>query len=604
MTSSKLQIIISAKDEATKQIQKISGELSKMASGAFKSVANAGGVMAQSIAVATGALSLLGASAVKGAANFEQIKIAMTTMTGSAEKAGQVLDEVSKFAAETPFEFPELATTVKQLMAFGFETDDAIGMMKRLGDISAGLSVPIGDLAYLMGTMRAQGRAFTVDINQFANRGLPIYGELAKVLGVDVGQVRDLVEQGKVGFPEVSKAIENMTSAGGKFYGMMAAQSTSLTGLFSTLRDNVGFLMREIVGIDTKGNVREGSIFDTLRKSAAEFIAWTDAHKEEIVAKVQAILDGILRTASGIFATLKTVFEPVAEILSSFLSDPGNRSATFFGVMTAISVFLGAWAISVVASMAVPIAIFAAIALAVGFLCKVWTEDWGGIQEKTRSVVEAVSGFYSGYILPFFDEVARRVSAFGDEWALEWAFVKITFENAWNILKGVFGVAWALFSGAVKIAIDIFTGNWGKSWEDIQETFRGVFEGIKTIFDGIWGSVTKSFTATVEYFEEKIKKIKDGLSGIGDKKNGNDGRAVGGSVMMNKPYWVGENGPELFVPNGSGRIENNSGSVNGSPSQVFNFDFSGAVIGDKQALIREIEQCFNRNQELTFNGMR
>lgn len=603
MTSSELQIIISAKDQATKQIQKISGELSKMAGGAFKAVENAGGMMAQGIAVATGAFSLLGASAVKGAADFEQIKIAMTTMTGSADKAGQVLEEVSKFAAATPFEFPELATTVKQLMAFGFNTEDAIGMMKRLGDVSAGLGVPIGDLAYLMGTMKAQGRAFTVDINQFANRGLPIYEELAKVLKVNVGEVRNLVEDGKVGFPEVSKAIENMTNEGGKFYGMMAAQSTSLTGLFSTMKDNLGFLLREIVGIDTKGNVREGSIFDTLRKSAAEFIAWTDAHKEEIVAKVQGIINGIVQATSAVFITIQNIFRPVMEILSSFFSDPGNKSAAFFGVMTAIGIFLGAWAIGVAASMAVPIAIFSAIALAAGFLYKVWSEDWGGIQEKTSAVVQAISGFYSGYIVPFFEEVKSRVSAFGDEWSLAWTLMKIAFENAWNILKGVFQVAWALFSGAVKVAIDIFTGNWAKAWNDVKAAFQDAFNGVKAIFDSIWGSITKSFNATIDYFAEKIKKIKDGLSSINDGKSGKDGRAVGGSVMMNKPYWVGENGPELFVPSGSGRIENNPVS-NSKTDVVYNFNFSGAIIGDKQEFIREIEAYLNRKQELTFNGMR
>jgi SLT domain-containing protein len=40
-------------------------------------------------------------------------------------------------------------------------------------------------------------------------------------------------------------------------------------------------------------------------------------------------------------------------------------------------------------------------------------------------------------------------------------------------------------------------------------------------------------------------------------------RAAGGSVMANQPYRVGEFGPELFVPNGSGSIRPDSGSGQG-----------------------------------------
>ena len=37
------------------------------------------------------------------------------------------------------------------------------------------------------------------------------------------------------------------------------------------------------------------------------------------------------------------------------------------------------------------------------------------------------------------------------------------------------------------------------------------------------------------------------------------GRATGGPVSAGRPYVVGERGPELFVPQGAGRIETGAG---------------------------------------------
>jgi hypothetical protein len=46
---------------------------------------------------------------------------------------------------------------------------------------------------------------------------------------------------------------------------------------------------------------------------------------------------------------------------------------------------------------------------------------------------------------------------------------------------------------------------------------------------------------------------------------GAPGRATGGPVSPGRPYRVGENGPELFVPTSSGRIET-AGFAGGAPS--------------------------------------
>lgn len=85
----------------------------------------------------------------------------------------------------------------------------------------------------------------TVDIRQFAGRGIPIYEELAKVLGVSKDQVGELVKEGKVGFKEVEQAFKNMTSEGGKFANLMESSAGTWPQRLSNIEDTLFQKMNE-----------------------------------------------------------------------------------------------------------------------------------------------------------------------------------------------------------------------------------------------------------------------------------------------------------------------------------------------------------------------
>lgn len=197
-------------------------------------------------AFAIGELSQLPGQIVKVRGEFQQLEIALNTMLGSKEKGDKLLSEIVTTAASTPFGLKDLAAATKQLLAYGSASDSVIKEIRMLGDVASGVSVPIGELVYLYGTLRSQGRAYAVDIRQFAGRGIPIYAELAKVLNVGVGEVNALVEAGKVGFPQVEQAFRNMTSGAGMFSGLMDAQSKSLTGLIERLKDGIDVAFNDI----------------------------------------------------------------------------------------------------------------------------------------------------------------------------------------------------------------------------------------------------------------------------------------------------------------------------------------------------------------------
>lgn len=226
---------------------------------------------------------------------FEQLEVSFTTMLRSKQKADALLQDVVKFASTTPFQLTDTAKATKQLLAYGSAAEDITDELRMLGDVASGVSAPIGDLTYLYGTLRTQGRAYTRDILQFTSRGIPVIAELARVLGVAESEVQSMVEAGKVGFPEVQQAFRNMTDEGGMFNNLMEAQSKTLKGQYSNLVDNIEVAMNDLG--KTMSGTFQGAIdisnklvenYDKVGKVLISLVATYGAYKAAVIALAAA----------------------------------------------------------------------------------------------------------------------------------------------------------------------------------------------------------------------------------------------------------------------------------------------------------------------------
>ena len=186
------------------------------------------------IGVAIGAVKTF-FSSLSGSGKLEQLNIAFETFLGSADKAKKVIADLRKFADVTPFETEQVNQAGRALLAFGFSAEELIPTLTRIGDVAAGTGKDFNELALIYGKAKTQGLIQGEELNQLAEAGIPIYAELAKVLGVNEKQIRKLGEQGKISFASLEQVFRNLTGEGGRFAGLMERQSQSLDGLFSTL---------------------------------------------------------------------------------------------------------------------------------------------------------------------------------------------------------------------------------------------------------------------------------------------------------------------------------------------------------------------------------
>lgn len=243
---------------------------------------------------ATGAVigAKLGKSAIQGASDLEQQEVAFKTLLGSAEEASSTISQIVEDAKKTPFELSGLIEGNKKLIAAGVSAKDARVDFLALGTaVSAvgGGSVELDRLASNLQQIKATGKAATMDIRQFGNAGIPIFGLLADSMGVAESAVAGLVEEGKVGYAEVTQALKDAAAEGGRFEGAMENQSKTFAGVMSNIKDSFNVTLTAIA--------RDSGLFDSVKQAAERLLTILQENQETIEAFGQKIFSFV--TTSG-----------------------------------------------------------------------------------------------------------------------------------------------------------------------------------------------------------------------------------------------------------------------------------------------------------------
>lgn len=243
-------------------------------------------------------LGRLGKEIINVRGEFQQLGIAFETMLGSKEKSDRLMAEQIALAQKTPFTLVDVATNTKQLLAMGIGYEKVMQTMKDLGNVAAGVSVPLSRIAINYGQVATLGKLQQREIRDFAMAGIPIIDELAKNLGKAKDEIFGMVEAGQIGFPEVEKAFQTMSGEGGKFYNLMEKQNASVTGQISNLTDKLQVMMNEL------GKSNEGLIYGGI----SGVVTLVENYKGIIdVLEVLAITYGTVKAAQIAVAAYESV---------------------------------------------------------------------------------------------------------------------------------------------------------------------------------------------------------------------------------------------------------------------------------------------------------
>ena len=479
--------------------------------------------------LAAGISALLGGTALKAFGLVEQMEVSFESMLGSGKAAKKMIKDLSQFAATTPFQLTGIGAASKTLLAFGVKGDEIIDKLQFLGDIAAGAGIPLKDLAQIYGKSMAKGKAQTEELNQMAERGIPILEALVKLAAkygneISKEDVYKAAERGQISFKAIEEALQSMTAEGGIFNEQMQKQSKTLFGLASTVKDNVFLAFAEL------GDQIEETF--QVKESMRGLIVWLGELVAEMKKPAEAqqgfakTITSSLESIKGISETIGAALGAVGDLLNTDLGQAILAIVDEVGALElafgALALFMGAGLLTaiggLIAVLTGPVGIMVLIAAAAYAIY----ENWNLVEEAWDGSVQYFKGIWQGIKdATVMDWVKVLGGPFGLAAALiyeNWDGVVKYFEGIWQGIKDATVMDWVkVLGGPFGLAAALIYEN----WDGVVKYFEDIWQGIKdaTVMDwvkvlgGPFGLaaalIYENWDGVVKYFEDIWQGIKD-----------------------------------------------------------------------------------------------
>lgn len=176
---------------------------------------------------------------VKARAEIESYEVSFRTLLGDENLSKKFFGEIREFAVNTPLMLRDLASGAQTMLGFNIEAGKVIPTLKQIGDISMGDAQRFQSLTLAFSQMSATGRLMGQDLLQMVNAGFNPLSEMSRKTGKSLAQLKDEMSAGAISSEMVAEAFKSATEEGGKFHGMLEAQSKSINGAMSNLQGAV-----------------------------------------------------------------------------------------------------------------------------------------------------------------------------------------------------------------------------------------------------------------------------------------------------------------------------------------------------------------------------
>lgn len=187
--------------------------------------------------------------------SIEQSEAALTSFLGSREKADQMMESFKQMAATTPIDLETLSSSTQTMLGFGVSAETAGKMMHVLGDISGGNTQKFQSLSLAFSQMSSAGRLMGQDLLQMINAGFNPLEEMSRQTGKSIAELKEEMSKGAITSQQVTEAFISATEEGGRFHGMLKAQSQGLAGSFAKLKGAMNGMYNEL-GKESEGAIK------------------------------------------------------------------------------------------------------------------------------------------------------------------------------------------------------------------------------------------------------------------------------------------------------------------------------------------------------------
>lgn len=458
---------------------------------------------------------------------MQQNQIAFTTMLGSAQKAKDLMSQITSMAAATPFETSDLTKATQTLLSFGINANQVIPIMKMLGDVSQGNKERFDSLTLAFAQIQAAGKMQGQDLLQLINAGFNPLQIISQKTGKSMAELQKEMQNGAISADMVTQAFKDATSQGGLFYNAMQNQSKTFAGQMSTLKDNLNTTFGQLMK-----PTFEWLTTTALPKAIEMTNKFTDALKEG--GAVQAfktiippgVVDTIVAVGNAIKDTIGFIKDHINEVLAF--------GAAFATYKTLISVIEGFKALKAalegvkIAQLALNAVMeinpFVALASAVvGISVLIYThwdqvkkflsDTWNAIKSTAASVWNGIGSFFANlgtsikntFVKLWTDLKTGFVGLIND--AVEWG--KNLVEGLWNGISNMVGWIKNKVSGFAKSVGDTIKNFFGihSPSKLMQEYGQYIAEGLALGIDLNKDKAVKSAQDMANAINDIVSKI-------------------------------------------------------------------------------------------------
>lgn len=433
----------------------------------------------------TAAADAFAISILKGGINYNaEIETYLTrleTLTGSADEANRILEQIKKDALATPFEVSSLTQAESLLLSTGISAEQARSDVLALGDAlaaSGGGNAELSRMAVNLQQIKNVGRASALDIKQFAYAGVDIYGLLADSMGV----TREEASQLDVTYDMLSNALQQASQKGGKYYKAMEKQSKTYKGAMSNLSESIQVL---------KGEFSKG-LFNALKK---------------VIPPLTKLFDWMAKNNKIITAIAVPLLAMVNTIAALLIIKKVHTAFQAFHALLAANPY---------------VLIIAGIVAIVTALIMLWDncEEFRDFVTAMWNGIKAVIGAVVKFIQDAFNAV---VNFFMTAWAVLDQIIinpfRTAFDFLYGLIKGYYDFVFSVFNGIKDVV--------GTVANFLKNAFTTAIDGVKSAFNTMKKTAKTIVDAVVEIIKAPINVLIDGLN-----------KFISGLNKIKIPKWV------------------------------------------------------------------
>lgn len=504
MARSNLEILMTAKDQASKVIGSVGSSLKSIGGAEVKA---AGAVLA---GVAAG-LTAVAVGATKLAIDAAPLQTVSAAFDGLAESAGKGSDEMLKALQDAS---SGMITNRDLMMSFNrasqlVSKDFAVQLPDAMSLLAKAAGATGQDMNYMLDSLvTGVGRLSPMILD---NLGIQVsltdaYDEYAATLGKSTDELTKSEQQTALMNTVLEKLktnTESMPDVAGTASQQFAAFGTTL----KNLKDDVGLALLPVFQrlMEWIGPLLQGAIekvmpyiekfagfLEQLAGSIIEFGINSEQTRDVFASMFgEETANTIMNIVDWMTQLKDTIYTFMTETLIPFVYEHWE---TLKAVLIAVGAILAGAAIvaGIMSIVGAITALMNPIGLIIGIvalLAVAWTQNWGGIQEKTQAALEFIRGI--------INSVVAWIQNF---WAAHGEQIKATAQAMWDGVVAIFN--W-------------FKEYFTKIFDAFKLLFQGDFEGfgkkLREVWDMVWKAISEAASKAWEWLKENFTKLVENI---------------------------------------------------------------------------------------------